>query len=100
MNVLAYAIKEHIQENKGKISKDFIDNLAAGADVIYLHPTPRTRICIMTIYSGHEVVGFSRVLDPKNDVEEIGNKVAYDNAKNELWDVCGSIALIFSNEIK
>jgi len=47
----------------------------------------------MIIYGGQEVVGYARVIDPKNDVEELGNNVAFENAKNELWNVCGSIAL-------
>ncbi len=94
MQILADNIKANLKSNDGKISFDFIKNLADNAEVIYLHPTPRTRICVMTIYSGHEVVGFARVLDPKNDVESIGNKVAFDNAMSELWGVCGSIALV------
>ena len=93
MTVIADTIKLQLEANDGKISSDFIENLAENAEVLYLHPTPRTRICILTIYSGHEVVGIARVLDPKNDVEEIGNKVAYENARDELWAVCGSIAL-------
>jgi hypothetical protein len=93
MKVLADMIKLNLEANNGRISKDFIDNLAEDADVIYLHPTPRTRICVMIIYGGQEVVGYARVIDPKNDVEELGNNVAFENAKNELWNVCGSIAL-------
>ena len=67
--------------------------MAENAEVVYLHATLRTRICVMTIYSGHEVVGIARVLDPKNDVEELGNNIAYERARDELWLVCGSIAL-------
>ena len=93
MKVIADVIKLNLESNGGKIPFDFIQNLAENADIKYLHPTPRTRICVLTIYSGHEVVGISQVLDPKNDVEEIGNKVAFDNATKELWAVCGSIAL-------
>ncbi len=94
MHVLADNIKLNLEANGGKISPDFIDNLAENADAIYLNPTPSMRICILKIYSGHEVIGYAQVLDPKNDVEEIGNKVAYENAKNELWKVCGNIAKI------
>jgi len=94
MKVLADNIKAQLRENGGKLSFDFIDNLAQNAERTFLHPTARTRICILTIYSGHEVVGFSRVLDPANDVEEIGNKVAFENARDELWSVCGAIALV------
>ena len=93
MQIIADMIKLDLESNNGKISFGFIENLAENAEVIYLHPTPRTRICIMTIYSGHEVIGIARVLDPKNDVEEIGNKIAFENARDELWKVCGSIAL-------
>jgi len=94
MQVLADNIKANLKCNGGKISPDFIDNLAEHAEKIYLHPTPNTRICVLRIYSGHEVVGVAQVLDAKNDVEEIGNRVAFDNAKNELWKVCGSIAKV------
>jgi len=94
MKVLADAIKAQLKENGGRISPEFIDNLAANAEYVWLHPTPRTRICVMTIYSGHEVVGYSRVLDPKNDVKSIGEEVAFNNAKDELWAVCGAIALV------
>jgi len=94
MHVLADNIKANMESNGGKISPDFIANLAEHGDIIFLHPTPNTRICIISIYSGHEVVGIAQVLDAKNDVEEIGNNVAYENATNELWRVCGSIAKI------
>ena len=36
----------------------------------------------------------AQVLDAKNDGEELGNKVAYERAVNELWAICGSIAKI------
>ena len=94
MHVLADNIKLNLDVNGGKISNEFIDNLAENAEAIYLNPTPNMRICILKIYSGHEVLGYAQVLDKKNDVEEIGNKVAYENAKNELWKVCGAIAKI------
>jgi len=89
---LVDSISADLRENNGKISQGFIDNLADNAEKIYLHPTPSMRICVLRIYSGHETVGVAQVLDPKNDNEEIGNKVAYNNAKNELWSVVGSIA--------
>ena len=34
-------------------------------------------------------------INSANDVEELGNKVAYDNAVNELWAVCGTIAKLY-----
>jgi len=94
MKVLADNIKNQLEENDGKISFDFISNLAEDAEKIFLHPTPNMRICVLTLYSGHEVYGVAQVIDAKNDVEEIGNKVAFDNARDQLWNVCGAIAKI------
>jgi len=94
MKVLADAIKAQLKENGGKISSEFIDNLAEHADCTWLHPTPRTRICVLTLYSGHEIVGKAQVLDPANDVKEIGKEVAFNNAKGQLWQLCGNIALV------
>jgi len=59
MKILAATIKLNLEANNGKISPDFIDNLAENADN-----------------------------------EEIGNRVAFNNAKNQLWSTCGSIAKI------
>lgn len=94
MHVLADNIKLNLDSNNGKIHPSFIANLAEHAEVFYLHPTDSTRICVLKLYSGHEVVGIAQVLDAKNDDEEIGNSVAYDNATNELWKLCGTIAKI------
>jgi len=94
MKVLADAIRAQLKENNGKISPAFIDNLAENADYVWLHPTERTRICVMTLYSGHEIVGKAQVLDPANDVKEIGEEVAFNDAKNQLWQLCGNIALV------
>ena len=94
MKILADCIKLQLQENGGKISYEFIKNLAENAECIYLRPTQNMRLCILKIYSGHEVLGMAQVLDAKNDMKDIGNKVAYDRAVNELWNVCGAIAKI------
>ncbi len=79
---------------KGKLSPDFINQLASTAHTIYLQPTPTMRMCILQLSTGHEVYGVSQVLKSENDVEKIGNKVAFDNAKNEIWSTIGSIAKI------
>ena len=94
MKDLGHEIKNNLISNKGKISYEFIKDLAEEAEVIYLHPTKNMRLCILILPSGHEVLGKAQVLDDKNDVESIGNSVAYTNAVNELWAVCGNIAKV------
>ena len=88
-------IKLEIENNNGKLSFPFIMNVANSAQVTHIQPTPNMRLCILTLPSGHEVLGKAQVLDSINDVKEIGEKVAYENAVNKLWSVCGSIAKLY-----
>ena len=50
------------------------------------------RLCIITLSTGHEVLGKAQVLSAANDIEQIGNQVALTNATNEIWTLVGSIA--------
>jgi hypothetical protein len=88
-------IAEHIQRNNNRITPSFIDTVAESAEVIHLHPTANTRICMLKLPSGHELVGIAQVLDADNDVETIGQSVAYGNAKEQLWKLCGTIAKLY-----
>jgi len=93
-------IKEELKDNNGKLSFNFIQELAESSKTTHIKPTENTRICVLTLPTGHEVVGVAQVLDKKNDVEEIGQKVAYDRTVDEIWRVAGNIAkLIQSGEI-
>lgn len=94
-NSFTKAIFNELVDNNNKLSKAFIDSVAATASVNYSRPTPNMRLCVLTLPSGHEVLGKAQVLDAVNDVEELGNKVAYDNAVNELWALCGTIAKLY-----
>lgn len=46
-------------------------------------------ICILTLKNGFEAIGSSGVVDPANYNEEIGNKIAYTNAVNKVWELEG-----------
>ena len=46
-------------------------------------------ICTLTTEAGTKLVGTSGVLDPANYDAQIGEKVAYDNALNQLWALEG-----------
>lgn len=85
-------IKQNMSENDGKLSFQFMESLVEEGEVQYLKPTPSMRLCIITLASGHEVLGKAQILDPKNDVEKIGNGIAFDRAMDELWVTIGSIA--------
>lgn len=49
----------------------------------------KTTICILTLINGFEVVGTSSVVDSTQFDEKIGNKIAYDNAINKIWELEG-----------
>lgn len=57
------------------------------------HTTPTgviLRWCILTLENGFAVTGKpSACVDPSNDNEEIGEKIAYENAIIELWVIEG-----------
>lgn len=89
---LQQSIIDELKENSNKISPAFINNIVAQSSIQYLKPTPNMRLYIITLPSGHEVLGKAQVLDASNDVEQLGNSVALTNATNELWALVGSIA--------
>ena len=91
---LIKSIENELKKSGGKISPRFIDNIANNPlnEVTHHRMTLNTRVCVVTLYSGHELVGYAQVLDAKNDVELIGQEVAYKNAIEQLWSVCGNIA--------
>ena len=89
-------IKLELLNNSNKLSKQFIDDIVSKSKIIYLNPTPNMRLCIITIPSGHEVIGVAQVLDSANDVESIGNSVALQNATNELWRTLGALAKCYT----
>lgn len=95
MHPLQLRIKEDMEANNGKISPVLVDEIAHEAEVVYVHPTANTRICVLRLQSGHEVVGIAQVLDAKNDVESIGNQIAYNRAKDQIWSVLGNIAKLW-----
>ena len=54
------------------------------------HSGQLLRWCILTTKSGFAVTGRpSAAVCPENDDPVIGEKVAYDNAKQELWPLMG-----------
>ena len=89
---LQQSIIDELAGNSNKISPAFINNTVAQSSIQYLKPTPNMRLCIITLPTGHEVLGKAQVLDASNDVEQIGNNVALTNATNEIWALVGSIA--------
>jgi hypothetical protein len=42
-------------------------------------------LCILTLRNGFNVVGESACVDPQNYNKDIGDTIAYNNARNKIW---------------
>lgn len=58
-------------------------------DFEYVKMGKKTTVCLLTLRNGHEVVGVSACVDPKNFDEDKGKSLAYDDAFNKLWALEG-----------
>lgn len=48
------------------------------------------RWAVITVANGHAVTGDpSAAVSPENDNQEIGEKIAFENAKHKLWQIMG-----------
>lgn len=46
-------------------------------------------VCCITLLNGYNVIGKAGCVDPENFDLDIGKGIAYDNAKNEIWNLEG-----------
>ena len=79
--------EEMIQEkglNAPRLNPTLIDNTI---DDEYYHIIPNTTmtICVLTLKNGFQVTGESAAVSLDNFDEEIGRKVARDNARDKIW---------------
>lgn len=66
------------------IHSAFVKHVSAGGQVL--------RWCVLTTKSGYAVTGKPSVsVSPENDDQEVGEAVAFANARNELWPLMGYV---------
>ncbi|CCG40153.1 Gp49 family protein [Magnetospirillum molischianum] len=71
-----------------KVTKEHIESRIAKTDFLVLPGTTVT-ICSITLDNGYSVRGESACVDPTNYRHEISEKIAFDNAFNQLWPLFG-----------
>lgn len=71
-----------------KIQINELTNLIEGAEYTFVTGTTLT-ICVLRLKSGFTVTGTSGTIDTSAFDMEIGKKIAYDNAFNQLWNLEG-----------
>lgn len=55
----------------------------------YRFPGTTVTVCRLGLRNGYSVIGESAAASPENFDEEIGRKIAYDNARNKIWALEG-----------
>ena len=78
---------EYEIQNKGlnapRLTPAHIDS--AIKDISYHRLTDVLTVCVLTLMNGFTVTGESACASPENYNQEIGNKVAFDNAREKIW---------------
>jgi len=66
-----------------KVTRDLIESKIV--TVLYTRASERMTICLLTLANGFEVMGESSCVSAENYNQEIGEKIAYENALNKIW---------------
>lgn len=81
------AIEAEIQA-KGKtaprLTPQMIDETIV-SEAFYVFPGTTLTICALTLRNGFHVTGESAAASSENFDEELGRKIARDNARNKIW---------------
>ncbi len=59
------------------------------AEQYHVFPGTTLTVCALTLQNGFQVTGESAAASPDNFDEEIGRKIARDNARNKIWPLEG-----------
>lgn len=85
------AIEKEIQAkglNAPRLTPDHIDSQIAG-EAYHVFPGTTLTVCALTLKNGFQVVGESAAASPANFNEDIGRKIARDNARSKIWALEG-----------
>ena len=79
-------IEKEIQDkglNAPRLTPALIDETIV--DESYHRLTDVLTVCVLTLRNGFTVTGESACASPENYNEEIGNKIAKENARDKVW---------------
>lgn len=80
------AIEKEIQEkglNAPRLTPESIDSVITKKEFHKL--TSVLTICVLTLENGFTVTGESACASPNNYNQEIGEKIAFQNAREKIW---------------
>lgn len=85
------AIEAEIQAkglNAPRLTPALID-AAITSEQYHVFPGTTMTVCALTLRNGYIVTGESAAASPENFNQEIGRKIARDNARNKIWALEG-----------
>jgi len=74
--------------NAPRLTPALIDE-AIIAEQYHIFPGTTVTVCVLTLRNGFNTVGYSAAASPDNFDEEIGRKIAKDNARQKVWSLEG-----------
>ncbi len=74
--------------NAPRLTPALIDE-AISDEAYYVFPGTTTTICRLTLTNGYSTIGESAAVSLENFDEEIGRKVARENAREKIWALLG-----------
>lgn len=85
------SLEKEIQDkglNAPRLTPDLIDSVITDCDY-WFFPKAQLTICVLILKNGFSVIGESAWASPENFNKEIGEKIAFENARSKIWQLEG-----------
>ena len=97
-------LEKEIQDkglNAPRLTPQLIDSVIVDT-VYYVFPKTQLTVCCLTLRNGFTVTGESACASPENFNKEIGEKIAFEKARNKIWALEGYLLKqnLYSNKNK
>ena len=95
-------LEKEIQDkglNAPRLTPQLIDSVVVDINY-YIFPKTQLTVCCLTLKNGFTVTGESACASPENFNKEIGEKRAFENARNKIWTLEGYLLKQKLSEVK
>ena len=95
-------IEKEIQDkglNAPRLTTQLIDSVVVDINY-YIFPKTQLTVCCLTLKNGFTVTGESACASPENFNKEIGEKRAFESARNKIWALEGYLLKQKLSEVK
>ena len=95
-------LEKEIQDkglNAPRVTPQLIDSVVVDINYYIFQKTQLT-VCCLTLKNGFTVTGESACASPENFNKEIGEKRAFENARNKIWTLEGYLLKQKLSEVK